>query len=71
MPPNENAHVREIREHLAREYERGFWEGIESLGKPIPGYWYDKPPLKWTAYERGLYLGYEIASIEYNHRETK
>lgn len=70
MPPSENAHIKEIRAYLASEYERGFWEGIESLGKPIPGWWYDLPPVRWTPYERGFYLGYEVASVERNYKET-
>ena len=47
-------------------WERGFWDGMENHGKPLPAFVTQKYALMWTPYERGWWHGREQALLERN-----
>lgn len=67
----ENLTVNENVKEMEGNWEKGFWDGIESLGKPLPSFVTQKVALMWKPYERGYWLGREVALVERNlNRDT-
>ena len=58
----ENLDVTEKVKTSQENYEQGFWDGQESLTKPLHPLYYKKAYL-WTPYERGYWFGRETAVV--------
>lgn len=62
----ENLDVTNKLDEVEKNWEKGFWEGQESLAKPLPSFIHNKKALMWKPYERGYWFGREMALIERN-----
>lgn len=61
---NDNASVEAEKQRQRAQYEQGLQDGYDSLTKPLPGWYMSKPLVMLTAYERGWFVGRELAKEE-------
>jgi hypothetical protein len=61
---NENTNIRNEKARTKAQYEEGLQAGYDSLTKPLPVFYATKTLVMLTAYERGYFIGRELAREE-------
>jgi hypothetical protein len=60
----DNASIEAEKARIRAERERGQADGYANPGRPLPGFYLSKTLIMLTAYERGFFVGREIAMEE-------
>jgi hypothetical protein len=59
----ENLDVTEKVKTSGENWESGFWDGQASLTRPLLPFYSKKSAMYWTPYERGYWMGREMAAM--------
>jgi len=60
----ENAAVTAERKRLAEQYASGLADGYAQMAAPLPAFYAQKTLIQLTAYERGYFVGQQLAMEE-------
>jgi hypothetical protein len=60
----DNASVEAEKARIRAQYEQGQADGYATQAAPLPGFYTGKPLIMLTAYERGYFVGRQLAMEE-------